>query len=260
MTTFSVRYDDLPFLQTSQTGNHPNRLNWKCEILLTRNREVIENKRILDLASHDGRFSYACLKLGAKHVTGVEARSDLVKKADENMKRLGFSSQHFTFVNDDLFNFLPGIEFKQFDTVLCFGFFYHTTRQMELLKEINRASPEHFILDTWLAGVLCPPFPEAGQNTLNQWRLFVKLGLEKLMKIQKTPALIFTTENPQREGATIDSTGVIARPTQAFIEMVFTTQHYKFRQLKWDKKEIKDWTWLEDYKLGKRVSYLVSLR
>ncbi len=33
------------------------------------------------MASHDGRFSYAALRLGAAHVTGVEGRAHLVAHA-----------------------------------------------------------------------------------------------------------------------------------------------------------------------------------
>ena len=71
---FYVDYKDTPFLETGKIKAEalPYRLNWRCEILLTRNQEAINGKRILDLASHDGVFSYACLKLGASHVTGVE--------------------------------------------------------------------------------------------------------------------------------------------------------------------------------------------
>jgi len=84
-TSFDIDYEDSPFLRTSKTAAHSNRLNWRCEILLTRNKERIEGQRVLDLASHDGRFSYACLKLGATHVTGVEVRHHLVEFATRNL-------------------------------------------------------------------------------------------------------------------------------------------------------------------------------
>ena len=57
-----------------RTIGEPDWFNWRCEILLTRNQEAIKNKNILDLASHVGALTYGCLKLGAKHVTGVEGK------------------------------------------------------------------------------------------------------------------------------------------------------------------------------------------
>ena len=102
---FHINYENTLFLKTSKIGADPNRLNWRCEILLTRNQHAIKNKKILDLASHDGRFSYACLKLEAKHVTGVESNVHLVKHAKENLKTLGYKSQNFYFIQTDAFNY-----------------------------------------------------------------------------------------------------------------------------------------------------------
>ena len=122
---FYIDYENTPFPQTGKikAETHPYRLNWRCEILLTRNQEAIESKRILDLASHDGMFSYACLKLGASHVTGVEGRENLVKSAIDNLTGLGYTQEHFSFIQDDVFNYLERVKPKEFDTILCFGFF-----------------------------------------------------------------------------------------------------------------------------------------
>ncbi len=72
-----IDFTDTQFLETSKTAAFANRLNWRAEILLSRNREVIEGKSVLDLASHDGRFSWACLELRASRVVGVEGRQEL---------------------------------------------------------------------------------------------------------------------------------------------------------------------------------------
>ena len=44
---FQVNYENTPFLQTSNIHAHPNRLNWRSEILITRNQEAIRGKRII---------------------------------------------------------------------------------------------------------------------------------------------------------------------------------------------------------------------
>lgn len=107
---FHINYENTPFLKTSKTGVHPNRLNWRAEILLTRNSEAIRGKNILDLASHDGRFSYACLRLGASHVTGIEVRPNLVKFANENLASLDCGLKTFMFINGDIFDYLPKVK------------------------------------------------------------------------------------------------------------------------------------------------------
>ena len=46
MVQLSVRYEDTPFLETSETHAQPNRLNWRCKMLLTQNIKAIRGKRI----------------------------------------------------------------------------------------------------------------------------------------------------------------------------------------------------------------------
>lgn len=44
---------------------------------------------LLDIASHDGRWSFAAYKAGAEYVAGIEARSQLTNLAYENMQHYG---------------------------------------------------------------------------------------------------------------------------------------------------------------------------
>jgi hypothetical protein len=281
--SFYIEYQNTPFLQTSKTAAHCNRLNWRCEILLTRNREAIEGKRILDLASHDGRFSYACLKLGASHVTGVEGRQHLIEFAIENLTSLSCKPQHFSFIQDDAFAYLPKVKPKEFDTILCFGFFYHTVRQNELLREIKRIHPAYFMLDTYIARgvfIVRPPcfpvidqgaYPKTSVSLLNRLNPIVKAGqliripntLRKLVESRASPdkgkpCLVFKTESHSIEAATIDPVDLVAWPTKTFIEVALKSYGFNFRQLHWSKKEIKNWTAIEDYRTGDRVSYVAQ--
>ena len=48
MEKFYINYESLPFLKTSKIAAYSNRLNWRCEILLTRNQDAIKDKKILD--------------------------------------------------------------------------------------------------------------------------------------------------------------------------------------------------------------------
>jgi 2-polyprenyl-3-methyl-5-hydroxy-6-metoxy-1,4-benzoquinol methylase len=245
---FSVRFENTPFLTTSKTASHPNRLNWRCELLLTRNREAIENKRILDLASHDGRFSYACLALGASHVTGVEARPHLVESARSNLSALGCGPQSFRFVLSDVFDYLPTVQPAEFDTILCFGFLYHTVRQVEFIREIKRMRPRWLILDTDVQKLL--PWESPMLNFIN--------ALRSPFGTPKRAHLVFKSENASREGATIDSSGLVAYPTKGFIELLLEKCDFRFRELLWDKKEIRDWAFLDRYRRGRRVSYIAQ--
>ena len=275
MEKFYINYKSLPFLKTSKTAAFSNRLNWRCEILLTRNQDAIKDKKILDLASHDGRFSYACLKLGASHVTGIEDRSHLVKNARENLINLGCEQKNFTFFQDDVFNYLPKVKSGEFDTILCFGFFYHTIRQVELLKEIKRIQPRYFILDTMIEkdliekdlskrNILFRPIALIPTIKLKHFVKIDSTTIKKLKNVVSTTkenkaCLVFKDEDHTIEGHTIDRIDLIAWPTQSFIELFFKKQGFNFKQLYWDKQEINNWDYITDYKNGKRISYIAQL-
>jgi len=281
---FCVDYEGTPFLETSKTAAHPNRLNWRCEILLTRNREAITGRKILDLASHDGRFSYACLELGASHVTGVEGRQHLVQSANDNLIGLGCKPERFCFIEGDVFDYLHNAKPNGFDTVLCFGFFYHTVRQNELIAQVRRIQAQCFLLDTFIArGVfaLSPPtfratdegaYPRRRSKLVSRSSAVSKLGrfiqatdiLRRVVRYtssggqRERPCLVFTRESHIIEAATIDPLGLVASPTKAFIELVLESYGFTFRELRWNTNDIDNWTAIEDYRTQARVSYIAQ--
>jgi len=275
---FYVDYENTPFLETGKISSEAlsYRLNWRCEILLTRNRQAIRGKRVLDLASHDGMFSYACLKLGASHVTGVEGRENLVKSAIDNLTTLGYTKERFTFIQDDVFDYLERVKPQEFDTILCFGIFYHTIRHAELLREIKRIRPTHFILDTFVQrGMFINPFFVYPSYLL---KLIGRLRFRHLFHMPKTmgeakkalsyepvgpasiargsPCLVLKPESHVEEWSTTDPVDLGAWPTQAFLELIFQSHGFSLKRLRWDKKEIKDWTSHKDYRQGYRASYI----
>ncbi len=241
---FSVDYRGTPFLYTSRVYATENRLNYRCEMLLTRNLHAIRDKNVLDIASHDGAFSYGCLQLGAKHVVGVEPRSRLVKDATENLTASGYPASKFDFIKEDVFNYLPTVATGQFDTILCFGFFYHTTRQGELLAQISRIKPRYFILDT------CVEKFEVSEYELT--------GLRRGECRAVAGYLAFYYENPARDVATVSPGGLTATPTESLVEALLGDYGFKFRQLHWSPAEIDNWHGLYDYRNQTAVSYLAE--
>jgi SAM-dependent methyltransferase len=225
---FFIDFGTSQFLKSSVTGASPNRLNWRAQVLLVENQSLVQNKRVLDLGSHDGRFSYACLKLGARSITGIEGRPHLVNNSISNLKQLGYSPGQYEFIQGDVFDELPRIKSGSFDTVLCFGFFYHTTRQAELLAQIVRIQPANLILDT----------------TVDLIRgSYLKIG----------------TEDYELEPNTIAAPGLVGIPSKGLVELLFKTFGFKFTELQWRDREITDWTDIEDYQTGSRLSYLAEL-
>jgi hypothetical protein len=124
-----------------------NRMNERYEAFFGSNQDIFDGARVLDLASHDGRYSFAALKAGAAHVTGVEVRQSLIDKAEETFAFYGQDPDTYRFVRGDLFEVLAQEKFDV-DVVLCLGFMYHTYRHTELMYRLHDMSPRHLILDT----------------------------------------------------------------------------------------------------------------
>ena len=104
--------------------------------------DLFEGARVLDIASHDGRWSTAALACGAKSVVGVEARPELVDHAVANLEALRPGPGRFRFIVGDVHEVLRS-EDLDVDVVLCLGFLYHTLRFNELLNGIHRTGAHH---------------------------------------------------------------------------------------------------------------------
>lgn len=139
--------DQYPrFLSTSSVAANAHRLNLRHEAIFRENRSLFDGKRVLDIASHDGRWTLAAIDAGASHVVGVEARPDLVASARSALAEYDVDSTRFELVEADVFEYL--LQPAEFDVVLCLGFLYHTLRYGELLSGIRSTGASHVIVDS----------------------------------------------------------------------------------------------------------------
>lgn len=141
-------FDQYPrFLQSSDTASGRWRLNLRYEAMIADNTDVLSGARVIDLAAHDGRWSFAALKVGAAHVTGIEAREHLVDNARKSFSAEGVPQDAYEFHSGDMFPILRS-NCMTADVVLCLGFVYHTLRYNELLHGIRQTGARHVIVDT----------------------------------------------------------------------------------------------------------------
>ncbi len=141
-------FDDHPeFLETSTTAIEVGRLNLRHLAIIDAHRDLLKGARVLDIASHDGRWSFAALEAGAAHVTGIEGRDYLVNNASKTITEKGIDPSRFNFVVGDAHDALTaGV--GEFDVVMCLGFMYHTLRYPELLAGIKATKAHHAIIDS----------------------------------------------------------------------------------------------------------------
>jgi hypothetical protein len=154
--TASGFFEQFPrFYRTSSTASTTARLNLRYEAIFGENRDIFNGASVLDIASHDGRFSLAALATGARSVTGIEARAELVEAATENLAKYGYRADRARFVTGDVHQVLNTQDFEA-DVVLCLGFLYHTLRYNELLGGIRRTGARYLIIDTFSPYMMRP--------------------------------------------------------------------------------------------------------
>ncbi len=234
MQALTFDYSKLPYGQTGQASDC-NRFNWRCENLLTRHQEFIKDKVVLDLACNTGRLSYPCLALGAKKVIGVEARPELIEQGKKYLQNTEYQSK-MEFVQADMFDYLASASPHQFDVILCFGFLYHTVRQVDFFREVKRLAPQTVLIDTNVA------------------KNYIWYGLQDFLG--KPPMLQMIVENPNKTSDTTDEDGIAFWPTCPFLESMFQQINYDATKISYRSKEIGDWAGMKDYKKGLRVSYI----
>jgi hypothetical protein len=111
--TASWFFEQFPrFYLTSSTAATTARLNLRYEAIFGENRDIFAGALVLDLGSHDGRWSLAALATGARSVIGVEAWPQLVKAATENLGAYGYGADRATFVTGDVHEVLRTQDFE----------------------------------------------------------------------------------------------------------------------------------------------------
>ena len=216
-------YNNYPeFFETSNTGAFPNRLNYRSKVLIENNTDVIAGKNILDIASHDGRFSFSAIKNGANHVLGIEGRKELVERAIKTMNKYNIPKEKYTFVVGDIHKEIMKIHSNSIDTVFCFGFFYHTINHFTLLSEIKRINAKCLILDTAVA---------------DSYQPIIKVKYDDATKESKAI----------RDSSNANNRMVVGHPSKLAIEMMLKSLGFDFVYLDWENSDISDWNELSMY-------------
>jgi hypothetical protein len=220
------------FYQTSKTGMTPNRMNLRHGILIEDNAALFKGRRVLDIASHDGRWSFAALQAGASYAMGVEGREDLVNSAYDNFESYEVPRQRYDFAVGDVHAFVKELRIP-FDIVLCFGFFYHTPFHIQLLNDITRLARLHILMDTVVSH---SPDP------------VVQYSIDDVSSPMNS--IDYDRRGQQKV--------VVGFPSIAMLNLVLGHLGYNVRYLDWHARGIQDWSEIDDYRTRKRISLLAS--
>ena len=224
-------FDRFPkFYETAKASRSPARLNIRHIGLIQKQVEFIEGKTILDLTSHDGRWSFAALQAGASQVIGIEGRKELVDSAEANFQSYGVSGKSYRFIHGDVFDGLKTLQ-SPVDTIFCFGFFYHTLNHVQLVSEMVRLNPESIILDTRVSTI---------QEAV------VEISLDDSSIRSHALSASHTRVNKTFVGT----------PSTAAINNIFTHFKYSASELDWSEFLIPDPS-LKDYMKGVRKTFIL---
>jgi SAM-dependent methyltransferase len=217
------------FLETTETVPSRSRLNARWRAIIGWNTAVLAGRRVLDLGCHDGRWSFAALEAGARHVIGIEARAHLVKKAAENFSYYRVPTGSYDFVTGDAVEALRALKPASFDVVMCLGFFYHTLEHMRLLLEARRLGAECVIIDTSISPAKEPIVVLAFESTED-------------------------TRNAVDYGLTGSNKALVGAPSRSGLIAMLDYAGYQADFFDWQNNAVGDWTDLPDYAAHLRVT------
>jgi len=218
---------------TSTTDVRGERLEYRYRALIERNHGVISGKRVLDLASHDGRWMLAALDAGAVHVAGIEGRPELIERSRSTFHHYQVAKDRYELIAGDCLRCLQEIPRGTFDTVFCFGFLYHTLQHYDLLRAITLVEPSTLLIDSRVV-----PIDE--------------------------PAILLAWNNPRLEGAAIGDPGeekvLIGVPTKVALVMMLDQLGWHTEVQAMLPPAAPEGEGVRDYCEGRRVNILASRR
>jgi SAM-dependent methyltransferase len=131
------------------TESRAQRIYERYKRIIGANLQYIEGKTVLDLASNNGRWTWAALDAGASYVLGIEGRQELIDVGLPAFAEI--EADRFDFVCGDVYDSVDiGAKMGRtsFDTVLCLGLFYHISDHYRLIRVMRAFNPKCIIIDS----------------------------------------------------------------------------------------------------------------
>lgn len=234
-------FDRYPLFYQSGDGSSGNSRLWvnaRYDILIKQHADLIKDKTIVDLGSNDGRWSFAAIKSGAKHVVGIEWAKDLVTEADSNMDMLGVPTSSYEFIADNL---IPALaDLPKIDVAFVFGVLYMQFNHLGLFARLAQAGAETIIVDTSMSKLF-----DDGPNQPPVFEIWRPDG--------------YSVPMVQGDHINVDACPLSARPNKAALSIMFSELGYDFKELDWA-PHLSRWDDGSDdllpYRSGKRRSFI----
>jgi hypothetical protein len=215
-------------------------LNARVENLLGNHLDSIKGKRVLDMASHIGTFSYAALQMGAEFIQGVDTEKRTVEKCMELFNTQKLDGEKYKFEVRDAFDLLENAPENSWDTIFCFGMLYYTTEPLRLLKLMRKAARDCILLDTFTAAYAAIQ----GKDALGIYPLMNDDTLKLPMMItSRTQADKKDYQLPQSFEQNGKQLSLTTFPTQSLLEIWFESLNMSYQLLDWSSYATRECSW-----------------
>jgi len=138
-------FQENDIFTTTGVASRAKRLNFRYNLMFKPIGDVFLGASVLDLGSHNGRWSYVAMELGARKVIGIESNKKYVKLANKIFEQKN--------LDKDLFEFkLQNVEtatLPEVDVVLCMGLLYYLKDPIGLLRKVANLPNKVCIIDTF---------------------------------------------------------------------------------------------------------------
>ena len=124
------------------------RMNARHAMIVAPFAAEIAGARVLDLAAHDGRWSYALAGAGAAQVVGIEARAELIARfaAFPDPALRARVELRCADIYEELDREVA--RGARYDVVAVFGILYHLMDHFRLFRSLSLLRPRLIVVDT----------------------------------------------------------------------------------------------------------------
>jgi len=217
-------FDNYPaFFSSESSQADSNRLANRYRVLIEENLDLIKGKKILDIGSHDGRWSFAAIKNGAEMVLGIEALQKNLRRAIRNMEKYQIPTEKYKFILGSIYPEIKKLKPNSIDTIFCFGFLYHTYNYIQLFAGIKKLNPLYLIIDT---------------------------------QIEKSdlPIISLHLEGTRIEG----ERKIVGTPSRPALNLLLEHFGFEYQYYDWKNSKVTNWDKTNDYKNGARITLVAK--
>lgn len=227
----NIYSNDSPLL-SGLAGHLIKRLRWRAKVLIEQNDFAFRRKSVLDVYCQNGELMYAAVKLGAKHVEGIELDEKMANLVSQHFKYHEIGVNKYHIYSGNFIDILRDVSPRKYDTIICNGVIANLINNSGLIEQIIRLEPSYVIIDANVSNFTASSKQPLGEKNDNSMR------------------------PPSISG---ESGGHADFPSKDTLEFHLKRHGLRYRYIDWANCGIVNWIGLEDYASNRRISIIATI-